>query len=169
MVRKQRTKAWYQTPLLPLDGIRKEIEIQCAHFLLSDRIIIFTNTEKRAATYQSSLNFCMSVLKCFENWGTQHQSHYFHPKSCGKWRLCFLYLRKLLVYRLKKQTNKHVKRLHKIINFGFQHCIKSCGSSLREGVIILKWYGFFSYNVTSRVNRDLSTEHFKCSSGNRAE
>ena len=83
-------------------GVRKEIEIQCAHFLLSDTIIIFTNTEKSAATYQSSLNFFMSVLKCFENWGTQHQSHYFHSMSCGKWRFCFLYLGKLLLYRLKK-------------------------------------------------------------------
>ena len=40
MVRKQTTKAWYQTLLLPLDGIRKEIEIQRAHFFLNDAVII---------------------------------------------------------------------------------------------------------------------------------
>ena len=81
----------------------------------------------------------------------------------------FSVFEKIISVSLKKQTNKHVKRLHKLINFGFWHCIKSYGSSLQEGVIILKWYGFFSITSPPDVNRDLSTEHFKCSSSNRAE
>ena len=57
-MQKQSTKAaWYQTRLLPLDGTRKEIEMQRAHFFSSDAVLNFTSTEYRAATYYSSFNF----------------------------------------------------------------------------------------------------------------
>ena len=56
----------------------------------------------------------------------------------------------IITVSLEKQTNKHVKRLNKFVNFRFYHCIKSYGSSLRGGIIILKLCVFFLNVVNSR-------------------
>ena len=73
-------------------------------FFLSDTLIIFSNTENIAATYHSSLdgnNDCDVVYLSFQNTSTQTCKN---SMSSNKWQLCFLYLCKLLLYRLKKKV-----------------------------------------------------------------
>ena len=73
-------------------------------FFLSDTLIIFSNTENIAATYHSSLDGnsdCDVVYLSFQNTSTQICKN---SMSSNKWQLCFLYLCKLLLCRLKKMS-----------------------------------------------------------------
>ena len=74
----------------------------CLFVFLSDTLIIFSNTENIAATYHSSLDGNSDfdvVYLSFQNTSTQTCKN---SMSSNKWQLCFLYVCKLLLYRLKK-------------------------------------------------------------------